>query len=85
MRLRSFLPFLPLILATNHAFSQTVNLTGTIKPSDGDSIELNMPFDGNYWKKNSVCPPRPKRKFPCHAPEGDALYGQLKKVIESGL
>jgi thiol-disulfide isomerase/thioredoxin len=55
MRLRSFLPILLLILATNHAVSQTVNLTGTIKPSDGDSIELNMPFDGNYWKKNSLC------------------------------
>ena len=54
MRLTSLLLFQLLILATSHALGQTVRLTGTIKPSDGDSIELNMPFDGNYWKKSSL-------------------------------
>jgi len=43
-----------LLICGQTGICQKLLLTGTLKAAKGDSIEVNVPYDGNYWKKHSI-------------------------------
>jgi thiol-disulfide isomerase/thioredoxin len=75
MRFSTFLSLLLVIAAMPQAICQTLTLTGRLKSASCDSIELNEPFDGNYYKNNSFyVHPDAKGDFHLSIPAGGPKF-----------